>query len=394
MRFLVVTDTIGTGGISSAFKGFINRLSKEADCDVLIFNDIDVPADILPANVQMLKADNALHLLGMSQKRISEESRLLAAARLFMVFMAKAINGSTARKIVLNFTKGLKGYDAAISYTQDVNYHSLARGCNDFVIRKVDAKLKCAFIHCDYKEYGGYNPRQEKLYGSFDYILGVSKGCCDSFISCFPALADKVLVSENFINTEDIILKSKEFVHKKADALNIVTVCRLSREKGIQRALRVFSKLLDKYDNFKWIIVGGGAELEEDISLAAQLGLEDYVEFAGEQKNPFPYIKDADLFLLPSFHEAAPMVFGECQTLGIPIITTATSSAKELVEQKNIGFVCDNTEAGIYSLLDSFLSGALTFSATGIAEAETRVNENAEKQFCNFIKRIEVKIND
>ena len=73
------------------------------------------------------------------------------------------------------------------------------------------------------------------------------------------------------------------------------------------------------------------------------------------KKNPFPYVAKADVFLLPSFHEAAPMVFGECWALGIPVISTETSSAREMVEENKIGIVCQNSEEGIYKALKQFL---------------------------------------
>ena len=50
------------------------------------------------------------------------------------------------------------------------------------------------------------------------------------------------------------------------------------------------------------------------------------------------------------------MVFGECVTLGVPIITTNTVSAKELVEQRNVGYVCENSEEGLYEILSKKIS--------------------------------------
>jgi len=69
---------------------------------------------------------------------------------------------------------------------------------------------------------------------------------------------------------------------------------------------------------------------------------ERYIILEGVQSNPYRYIKNADFLFVPSIHEAAPMVFDEAACLKVPIITTDTLSAKELVDERNIGIVCKN----------------------------------------------------
>jgi glycosyltransferase involved in cell wall biosynthesis len=76
----------------------------------------------------------------------------------------------------------------------------------------------------------------------------------------------------------------------------------------------------------------------------------------GEQVNPYRYIKNADYFLLPSFHEAAPIVFDEAAILGVPVLATKTLSAVEMIENRRAGFVCENSTEAIYDMLRSVLS--------------------------------------
>ena len=58
-------------------------------------------------------------------------------------------------------------------------------------------------------------------------------------------------------------------------------------------------------------------------------------------------MKNADLFLLPSYHEAAPMVFDEAACLGVPILATETTSTDEMITESGSGFVCENSQDGI-----------------------------------------------
>ena len=389
MKVLIVVDAVGVGGVSSALINYVNVISQYAECDLLVFDDINLNKKFFSNNVTILNHNRALYILGMSQNKIKKVSKLLSLFRLFLVFFSKLTSGSFARSIILSFTSKLGYYDFAVSFVQDVAWKSLARGCNDYVIRKVDAKVKAAFIHCDYEKYGGYDIRQSLMYNKFDFILCVSDGCRNSFCKCFPELESKVVIAENFVDSDRILTLSTEKSVEKADGINIVTICRVTKEKGIDRALSVFKKISNYYNNFHWSIVGGGDQIEQYIDLVNRLNLSKFVSFVGEQQNPFPYLAIADVFLLPSYHEAAPMVFGECAILRIPIITTNTCSAIDLVQNRGIGFVCDNSEEGLYTILFSLLRGDLDLESKRNTIEGIEVNYFARKQLEQILMRVE-----
>ena len=73
--------------------------------------------------------------------------------------------------------------------------------------------------------------------------------------------------------------------------------------------------------------------------------------FYGEQSNPYRYMKNADLLVLSSYHEAAPMVIDEARCLGLPVLTTQTTSAQDMVAERGCGFVCENSKEGIAEAL-------------------------------------------
>jgi glycosyltransferase involved in cell wall biosynthesis len=55
---------------------------------------------------------------------------------------------------------------------------------------------------------------------------------------------------------------------------------------------------------------------------AARRGLGDVVTFLGFQPNPFPYLKHADLFLLPSRYEGLPNIVLEALAVGAPVVAS------------------------------------------------------------------------
>lgn len=388
MKTLIVIDNLNTGGVATALYNFINHASKYMTCDLLVFDENGIDRTRIPKNVNVIRSSRGLHILGKRQKDIKVESIFLAYIRILLFGLARIIGGERARMLIWPFVKEQKGYDLAISYAQDDAWNSLSKGCNDYVRLKVNAKKKVAVIHCDYSNFGGGNSKQEKGFSQFDYVMCLSKSCKKSFLSQFPGLKNKCIVCENFIDDTEIKKKSWSSITYSADTINIVTIARLSEEKGIERGLKSFLDLKKEgFNNFKWIIVGDGPEKEKILKIITDYGLESCVELVGNKKNPYRYLKNATAFLLPSYNEAAPMVYGECEVLKIPILTTDTCSAIELVEERGVGIVCKNTDEAITKMLRELLTGEIDIKVFKIKESD--INREASKQFVEFLEKIE-----
>ena len=192
----------------------------------------------------------------------------------------------------------------------------------------------------------------------------------------FPNLCKKSIVCENFTDIEDIVRQSEPAIIYPENSISFVTVCRLSTVKGLERTIKAFAELYsDGYDNFYWNIVGDGPEKEKLISLVKQNNLSDKIWFSGNQPNPYPYMKNASVFLLPSLNEAAPMVYGESAALGVPVLTTQTCSAIEMIEKRKWGFVVENSYDGIKNGIKFILENNALLKEIQINEAT--INQNA-----------------
>ena len=80
--------------------------------------------------------------------------------------------------------------------------------------------------------------------------------------------------------------------------------------------------------------------------------MDSRVTLLGEQRDPYQYLIQADWLLVPSFHEAAPMVFDEAMLMGIKVITTNTTSAEEMIGCER-GIICENSTDGIAHALEN-----------------------------------------
>ena len=98
-------------------------------------------------------------------------------------------------------------------------------------------------------------------------------------------------------------------------------------------------------------------------------------------------MKNADLLLLPSRHEAAPMVFDEARCLFLPVLTTDTCSAYEMVADAGAGWVCENSIQGISHELERILSNPEDLrSVRDSLRKQTLDNAKAMQQFYAMLK--------
>lgn len=83
--------------------------------------------------------------------------------------------------------------------------------------------------------------------------------------------------------------------------------------------LEAFKQVINKMDA-RLIIIGNG-ELIDDLRVTtSHLRLNNRVEFIGHKKNPYPYMKEADCFVLPSSEEGFGLVIVEAMALGTPVL--------------------------------------------------------------------------
>ena len=380
MRELVVIDKLNLGGVTSSLLNYLDYASSFHQIDLLVFSNV-VDTSCLPSNVKLVKSPKLLSLFGFSQKEVEKQSISWALLRGLMAAASKLFGGHYIRRIMFSFIKRVGDYDVAISYTHDVSWKALTTGCNDFVLQKVSAKHKISFVHCDYKLFGGFDKRGETIYRGFDTIVCVSNGCKKSFIESFPNLESQTVVCENFIDITKIDSLAEPAVPFANKEFKIVTVCRVEEQKGVFRIIDVAKRLkAEGQVNYVWRIVGDGPDLDNIKEKVSALGLEDVIEVVGRQNPPYRYINGATLFVLPSFHEAAPMVFGECRVLGIPVLSTRTTSADELLAERGLGLVCENSTDAIYEGVKAIISGKVSLPIIG-KDMSAKTNEQAEKDY-------------
>lgn len=214
---------------------------------------------------------------------------------------------------------------------------------------------KIAWIHNDIKHVFGTNFKakmkvycEKQSYKAYEKLIFVSKDNLRSFEENIKIDKPKQIIY-NYIDSENVrnnAMKSVDIRFDK-DTINIVSVSRLVEQKGIDRWIRVHSKLKKEGSKQKVYIVGDGPlkqTLEKQIK---DEGIEDSFILLGKQPNPYPYIKNADYFALFSYFEGYGMVLEEAKILDRQILITDTA-AREAVKGYDMAEIFENTEDGLY----------------------------------------------
>ena len=144
-------------------------------------------------------------------------------------------------------------------------------------------------------------------------------------------------VDFEFINEKLAISEKPESF--KNDFKNVVAIGNLSSRKGFDNLLKVFSQL--KNEKILLHILGDGRDKELLHQMKNDLGLEN-VLFHGQQKNPYQFLKFADLFILSSRYEGFPNVLLEAGACGTySLANNCPGGITEIIQPKINGEISD-----------------------------------------------------
>lgn len=168
----------------------------------------------------------------------------------------------------------------------------------------------------------------------------------------------------------------------------IITVGRLSREKGHVVLLEAFSKLANK----DWIldIVGDGLELSNLKEQSVELGLKDRVFFHGHVKDFQQLLSKASIFVLPSFYEGFPNALVEA--MSVPLVCVSSNciaGPAEIIDNGNNGFLFETGSSdSLAKILNDLIQNKVPLDAIRCNAYKIRNRYDFQQMSNNFLKII------
>lgn len=379
-KILIVNNNLNIGGVQKALVSLLWNIHRDYEVTLLLFSATGECMQDIPPEVRVIPVKSHYRFIARNQSQT--RGRWNKLRRSFYAGLSRIFGRRYALALMGLGQKKLKDFDIAISYLHNAGDNMFYGGCNDFVIKHVSAKKKITFLHCDYLLCGANTRQNRKMYEKFDTIAACSGGCAETFVQANPHLAEKVVVVPNCHRFDEIRrLAQIAPVTLSRNRVNVVTVARLGKEKGVERALMAIAALPNR-EKLHYYIIGDGVQMPLLRSLIHQEGLSDTVTLCGMLENPYGYIRAADLLLIPSYSEAAPLVIGEAACLGTPILSTQTSSAREMIEEPGFGWVCENSQDGLITALRELLEDPKRLETVQKHLTQMEItNETAVKQF-------------
>ena len=137
------------------------------------------------------------------------------------------------------------------------------------------------------------------------------------------------------------IFKKNRIEKRFKEVFEIITVARLSSEKGHKYLFEALKKINE--DNPNWIlhVIGDGPLKEELEELRDELGLKGKIFFYGylEHKEIAEFYNSSDLFILPSLEEGLGYVSGEALACGCPVIASRVGGIPDIIINKKVGLL-------------------------------------------------------
>ena len=364
-KLLFIINTMGLAGAETALIELLKKLDSHGKYELFLYT-------IIPSGELFQRLPASVHILN---KHINNHSVLsirgylqIAGLVLYSFFyklsglrlmgdMLKNVKDQKATGRKLQYDKllwrllaegrpELQGsYDLAVSYLEGAATYYLAD--------KVKARHKAAFIHIDY-ERAGYTPRMDQdCYRGMEKIFVVSKEVGEKFCRAYPQYQNKVRQFRNLLDREEILKRADTGVGftDGFEGVRLVTVGRLHYQKGYDIAIEALAQLIKDGYPVRWYIIGEGMERARLMKLIRFYHVEDSFLLMGARDNPYPYMKQADIYVHATRFEGKSIAIEEAQILGRPIIASAGTGSREQIRPGYDGVLVSlNVKSLVYEL--------------------------------------------
>lgn len=326
-KILFLINTLCGGGAEKVLVDIVNNLDKSKyDITVQTIIDDGVHKDNLEEHVKYKSIINTKNVL--LKKIIAYLVDFIIPPRLTYKLCIK------------------KDYDIEIAFLEGIPTKLLSASKN---------KNKIAWVHTDLVNNYGHDKtfktvsKHANCYRKYNKIVCVSNTTKEAFRTKF-GFDDNVIVQYNFVDENAIYEKSNENISEIeiSDKFMILSVGRLSYEKGYDRLLNVHRRLIKEGYNCQLCIVGEGEKREEFENYINDNNLSGSVKIIGFNSNPYKFMKKADVYVCSSRAEGFPLVVVEALNCGCPIVSTDCAGPNEMLGDSEYGILVKNNEEALY----------------------------------------------
>ncbi|WHY61116.1 glycosyltransferase [Cytobacillus firmus] len=392
-KLLFVIDSLDCAGAEKSLVTLLSLLDyTKFSVDLMLFAHGKVLEELVPKEVNILRPlkytefSNLSLREALTKSRGSQEFKMLSSRIKYSLKLRKR-NYSNAQKARI-FWESVSNvietnpttYDIAISYAQGVPTF--------YVAEKVRAKKKYSWVNVSYRLNEKDRIFQKQFYNQYDKIVAVSDSTKEILLETFPEFLERIEVIYD-INNPEFISNMADIGNGFEDnfkGIKILTIGRLAFQKGYDIALEACIRLKNMGIDFRWYALGKGPLKEEIRAKIKEYNLSEHFVLLGVKANPYPFIKEANIYVQTSRFEGFGLAIAEARMLNIPVVTTRFDAVfNQMVDGKN-GIVVDmEAEAvceGILKLINDvdFRNGIIKY-----LQSEKKGNVDEIEKFYHLI---------
>lgn len=335
-KILFIIPSLKTGGTNSSLSNFYAHLKNKFEIEVFALSAKQEASYVFDEALQ--PRYKFLTAFESSLKNASGFSKVVPFIFKSAIKLCESCGIDLREFVYKHYVRKIERlgkYDVVIGFQE---------GTSTKFASLFNAAKKIAWVHCDYTKYLGNNKSEVSTYQRFDKVICVSQYTSWVFKCKYPSYASNVDYIYNTLDIERIKrLANEKIQDEKFDnsTFTIVSAGRLVPIKQYHLIPQIAAELKSKGATFKWFLLGPkvAQEYYDKInSNIARHNVQDCVLLLGNKSNPYPYIKNSDVFACVSDSEACPMVFCESYALGKPVVTTNFGSATEFIKEGVNGF--------------------------------------------------------
>lgn len=254
-----------------------------------------------------------------------------------------------AKRSISNDEKNRYYYSMSLPKITDEQYDCVIayRGWDVTILRfafnRLNAVRRIVWMHNDTFDTSFPFP---DYYQKADKIFCVSKTIKQHMLEKYPRLdAKKLDVFYNIIDVEDIKAKAEQPCEIPMQHPALLSVGRLSWEKGFEMIPEIAFLLRQRGHSFHWYIIGEGYKRRDIEPKIHEYQVEDYVSLLGAMDNPYPYFKNCDIFVQTSITEGYCITTAEAKVFCKPVVTTNLPVMYEQFEHQKNGLIASEITA-------------------------------------------------
>ena len=345
-KLLLVNGHLNIGGVERSLVDLLKHIDfTRYEVDLVLFEEIGDYADELPKEVNIIFYDLTKTYGPFTRcivNSIKSGDWFSVWLRLILLFSKKTNVKLLA--LAKPLFKLNKRYECAIAYRVGI--------CTEFVAYIANSEKKVTWWHHgEYDLSPKLTKSLNKTYKEFDNIVTVSEGCKDFFRDRFKGLNNKLVSIPNIIDYETIRKKAVEpssLGIEENDYIGLVSMGRLSPEKGMLNCVHACKQLIDNGFEVKWFLIGDGEQRSEIEALITNYRIENHISLLGNILNPYPYIKKACIYVHPSHVESLSIAVLEALALNTPVVVARSMGPAEYIRDKENGLLVEPTPEGLY----------------------------------------------